>query len=266
MSRLQHSSDRCARHRAATEDNAGPRTGALHALQGLLAGPWLSLQAEPSGGAAAYQDFGERSAINVVAGRAINKNNSERKMALSKLEIEEQQKKEWLNEHLPYELMMARHSIAQLRQHSTFWLDWNAFLSSFAVSACNLAAFLTNGEKKGNNFQAHDFIEGFRSRKETLAKVFEKLEPQVFHLGKARPTDAGKFTLQEAEAIQSWIEREMGQFVKQLGSWRKHWNEQRATPEDRPVGPVLRITGLEPQTASSADPIRVTFDPSRLDD
>jgi hypothetical protein len=182
-------------------------------------------------------------------------------MAPSKFEIEEQQKEDWLNEHLPYELMMARYSIGQLRQLSTFWLDWNAFLSSFAVSACNLAAFLTNGEKKGNNFQAHDFIEGFRSRKESLSKVFEKLEPQVFHLGKARPTDQGKFTLQEAEAIHRWIEGEMDQFVRQLGSWRRHWNEQRATPESRPAGPTLRFTGMEPQTASSADPITPTFKP-----
>ena len=50
------------------EGDAHPRTGALHALQGLLAGPGLSLQAQPSGGAAADQDFGERSAVNVVAG------------------------------------------------------------------------------------------------------------------------------------------------------------------------------------------------------
>ncbi|WP_409189835.1 hypothetical protein [Bradyrhizobium sp. RDM4] len=177
------------------------------------------------------------------------------------MEIEEQQKKDWLSEHLPYELMMARYSIAQLRQ-ATFWLDWNAFHASFAVSARNLAAFLTNGEKKGNtNFQAHDFIEGFRSRKGDLAPAFVKLDPQVFHLGKVRPTDVGKFTLEEAVAIHSWIESEMEKFVEQLGSLRGHWNARRATPTDRPP-PTFRIT-RQLQTASSADPVIVSYDPGR---
>jgi hypothetical protein len=43
------------------------------ALQGLLAGARLSVQAEPLGGAARAQDFGERSAINVVAGGKIER-------------------------------------------------------------------------------------------------------------------------------------------------------------------------------------------------
>jgi hypothetical protein len=47
-------------------------TRTLHALQGLLASARLSLQAEPSGGAARDQDHGERSAVNVVAGRAVS--------------------------------------------------------------------------------------------------------------------------------------------------------------------------------------------------
>ena len=38
----------------------------------LLAGPGLSLQAQPSGGVARDQDHGERSAVNVVAGRVRN--------------------------------------------------------------------------------------------------------------------------------------------------------------------------------------------------
>ncbi len=66
---LQHASGRGSRHRAVTEGNAGPRTRTLHALQGLLGGSRLSLQAEPSGCAAHDQDHGERSALDMVAGR-----------------------------------------------------------------------------------------------------------------------------------------------------------------------------------------------------
>ncbi|MBI5319799.1 hypothetical protein [Bradyrhizobium sp.] len=178
-------------------------------------------------------------------------------MSFTKAEIEEKQKKDWLDEHLPYELKMARYSIAQMRGTSVFYLDWNAYHSSFAVSACNLAAFLTNGEKKGNNLQACDFVQNFKSRKDNLAGIFSKLEPQVFHLGKARPTDEGKFNLHEAEKILHWIEEEMAKFISQLGTWRKHWNEARSKPEARPVGPTLRLNRAL-QTASSADPRFVT--------
>ena len=40
-------------------------------LQGLLAGPALSVQTQPSGCTAANEDFGERPAVDVVAGRAV---------------------------------------------------------------------------------------------------------------------------------------------------------------------------------------------------
>jgi uncharacterized protein YhfF len=68
---LQHASDRGARPRAATEDNADPRTGTLHAVQGLLTASRATVQAEPSGGPASHQDHGERSALDMVAGGTI---------------------------------------------------------------------------------------------------------------------------------------------------------------------------------------------------
>lgn len=71
LPRLRHPSDRRVGHRAALEDHADPRTGALHALQGLLGGARLSVQAQSSGGASAHEDFGERSAVVLVAGRAV---------------------------------------------------------------------------------------------------------------------------------------------------------------------------------------------------
>jgi hypothetical protein len=46
-------------------------TGTLHAVQGLLAGAALSVQAQPSGRAATDQDFSRRSAFDVVAGRVL---------------------------------------------------------------------------------------------------------------------------------------------------------------------------------------------------
>jgi hypothetical protein len=40
-------------------------------LQGLLAGARLSVQAEPSGGASAHQDFGEQFGVALVAGKTL---------------------------------------------------------------------------------------------------------------------------------------------------------------------------------------------------
>ena len=55
-----------------------PKTTPVHELERYMRckdcsrGPGLSLQAEPSGGAARDQDHGERSALDVVAGRAVS--------------------------------------------------------------------------------------------------------------------------------------------------------------------------------------------------
>jgi hypothetical protein len=81
---LQHAPDRGPRHRAATEGNAGPRTGTLHALPPVLRSPGLSGQAEPSGGAARDQDHGGRSTLDVVAG------SDERGQGLMKYTIDRQ--------------------------------------------------------------------------------------------------------------------------------------------------------------------------------
>jgi hypothetical protein len=55
--------------RAATQDDVDPRTRALHALQGLLASPWLSLQAQPPRSAQGDKDISKRSAVDMVARR-----------------------------------------------------------------------------------------------------------------------------------------------------------------------------------------------------
>src|SRR5229473_2771185 len=103
----------------------------------------------------------------------------------TKAEIEKEQKIKWLDEHLPYELMMARYTIKRLKEQ-VFWLDWNAYHSAFAVAAANLAGFLTNTDSR--NLKASDFVGTFKSRKVDLASTFAKMEPQIFHLGKARPS------------------------------------------------------------------------------
>ena len=62
---------RAAAERAATEDNAYPRAGAVHALQALLTATGATVQAQPSGRTAADENFRQRSAVNMVAGGTI---------------------------------------------------------------------------------------------------------------------------------------------------------------------------------------------------
>ena len=167
----------------------------------------------------------------------------------TKAELEHQQIVKWLDEHLPYELMMARYTIKKLKE-PVFWLDWNAYHSAFAVAAANLAAFLTNSDTR--NLKAADIVPDFRSRKGDLSSTFAKMEPQIFHLGKARPSDKGKFDINDAIKVFDWIEAEMSKFVSQLGAWTKHWNQARSIPEHRVM--TIYFTGHEPKTASSTDP------------
>src|SRR6202022_3669761 len=60
-----------AGYRAPAEGDPNPRTRALHALQGLLAGPRLPVQAQPPSGPTDDKDLCQRPTVNVVAGRAM---------------------------------------------------------------------------------------------------------------------------------------------------------------------------------------------------
>lgn len=168
---------------------------------------------------------------------------------MTKAEIEEAQKITWLDEHLPYELKMCRYSLLMMREMYPFYLDWNMSLASFAVAAGNLSAFLTNSDGSGN-IKASDYVQGFKSRKGDLSGVFARMEPFIFHLGKARPTEKGKFSRDDAEMIAKWIEEEMAEFVSKLGSYEKYWNGPLALPEARP-SPSLILNGPAQQSSSA---------------
>jgi hypothetical protein len=188
---------------------------------------------------------------------------------LSKAELDEKQKQAWVEEHLPYELMMLRHTLKRITQkQNMFFLDWNAAHASFAVHAANLAAFLTNGESGNNNLKACELVPNFRSRKGKLDTTFNKMEPQIFHLGKARP-NAGqlKFNTEDAEKVSQWLEAEMKKFVEALlkTSYAEYWIEDRSVPPPE-NGPGMYIDASNP-SASSGTPQTISYtgmdDPNR---
>jgi hypothetical protein len=166
--------------------------------------------------------------------------------------VTENERFDYLDEHLPYALKMVRYDFNKINTE-LHYLDWNAYFESFAVNARNLVNLLTNRDK--GNVQAQEFVRGFRARKGDIQGPMNNLEKQVFHLAKRRPReDALKFGREKARPVFEWIEEGMGQFVSELSSADKpKWNAQKADPcygIDTPAtgGP----TGMaSPQSASS---------------
>ena len=117
----------------------------------------------------------------------------------------DQQRRDYLNEHLPYEMKMLRYTYGQM-QHRQHYLSWNAHYESFAVHARNLVNLLTNGDT--GNFKASDFVPGYRARIGDAQGSMGKLRTQVFHLGKKRPrTVIDKFNTEPgAKEVVEWIE------------------------------------------------------------
>jgi hypothetical protein len=170
----------------------------------------------------------------------------------------DQQRQDYLDEHLPYELKMLRYTYGQMlqRQH---YLSWNAHFESFATHAANLVRFLTNTDT--GNFKASDFVKGgYRARIGDAHGAMEKLKRQVFHLAKNRPkTVIDKFSTEpHAKEVFEWIETNFADFLSKLGQLRKFFNDKKADPSQDeglfimvgPTGP-----GASVQTACTASPI-----------
>jgi hypothetical protein len=69
LPRLRYSPNRGVGHCAPAEDDADTRARTIYALQRLFSNSRLRVQAQPPGRIATNEDLGERSAVDVVAGR-----------------------------------------------------------------------------------------------------------------------------------------------------------------------------------------------------
>jgi hypothetical protein len=148
---------------------------------------------------------------------------------------EDQQKRNYLDEHLPYMLKMLRYTYGQMLQKQHY-LSWNAHFESFAVHARNLVKFLTNSDAR--NFKAHRFVQDYKARVGDIQGAMAKLEQQVFHLGKHRPpTFVGKFNTEHAQEVRDWIEKNFDTFVNGLDDdLRPLFNDKKADPiQDDPL-------------------------------
>ena len=172
---------------------------------------------------------------------------------------DDQQMRDYLDEHLPYMLKMLRYTYGQMLQ-GQHYLSWNAHFELFAVHARNLVNFLTNSDT--GNFKAHEFVRDFKARKGDIDGPMRKLEQQVFHLAKARPKDAvGKFNSEHAGRVGEWVEENFEDFLSKLSKLsperRALFNNEKADPSmDKAMYITFGPTGPgAPPAACTASPI-----------
>jgi hypothetical protein len=161
----------------------------------------------------------------------------------------QQQKFDYLDEHLPFMLGQLRYDFAKINEVQYF-RDWNSYFQSYSVNARNLVQFLDNADK--GNFKATDFVVGFRHRKGEIQGALQRLRDQVFHLGKGRPRDKNlKFDSNFAAEVFAWIQDGMQDFTERLSpDDRKAWNAQKADPQFDKTTPSAG--SASPPSASSS--------------
>jgi hypothetical protein len=143
---------------------------------------------------------------------------------------DDEQKNEYLREHLPYELKMLHYTSKQMLEWQHY-LSWNAHYEAFAVHARNLVKFLSNGDD--GNFKADQFIRGgFKARTDHICSLMRKLDKQVFHSAKNRPsTLVGKFSADDAPPVCEWIEKNFADFLGKLSpEQRQMFDDKKADP------------------------------------
>jgi hypothetical protein len=160
--------------------------------------------------------------------------------------------RDFLAEHLPYELAMLHHCFGRFDVPGA---DWNAFMESFCIHARNLKQFVTNDKGKGNNcVVASDFADFHEPVPPNLTGAFQRLNSQMAHLAKTRTTAAAaKFTRDDAENVRAWLNAALEKFVAGLdasdhGQWAAAFS---TAPKSLKVSQTWSATNLPTQTTTS---------------
>jgi hypothetical protein len=147
---------------------------------------------------------------------------------------------------------MLRHTHRQLSRERS-QLNWNAFLESFAIHARNLMDFLTNGGDSRSR-KASDFESAYRPpARQEFVGTMNKLNLQILHLGKRRPSDSDEnLDVDAADKLYQWVEKAMPRFLASLRpEYRAHWNEELADLSKMGV-PQIQVGAMIP-TRTTAD-------------
>jgi len=168
-------------------------------------------------------------------------------------------RKEHLADHLPYELLMLRYTMAEIRKPQSTLL-WNALFESFGVHARNLYDFLTNGADS-RSLMAKDFNDSLKVDKGDVSGKMDRLRSEVLHLGKRRKgTQAEKIDLSDAEAVFGWIEAGMATFIASLGEYIAYWDANRADPSKVAAAPPTQGPTGPAQQSSTSHIVAVSYE------
>jgi hypothetical protein len=129
----------------------------------------------------------------------------------------EQEKIEYLNEHLQYEVKMLRWSYYHVQgEPPSPWR--NAFIEVFAVHARGPYDFCVSNDAR--DVLARDYVSDFEPPrpKDEIRDEIELLNKQIFHTSKARTAAPGrKFNMvTDGRKVLGWVEDALAEFVKEL--------------------------------------------------
>lgn len=149
--------------------------------------------------------------------------------------MNDQEKIDYLTDHLAYERLMMEYSFRQLQTHLP-QLAWNTHFESFVVHARTLYLFLTTGD--GTNAHASDFVQSFKVTKTDQTKsVYSRVNPQVLHLGKNR-AGATKIASNDLPQFYDFISENFDTFIAALPPTIKSaWNADLIDPIKVAVAP-----------------------------
>jgi hypothetical protein len=170
------------------------------------------------------------------------------------------EQRDYLEEHLPYELKMLRYTYGQMLQEQHY-LSWNAHFESFAVHARNLVKFLTNSDT--GNLKAGDFVQDYRARIGDEKGAMTRLLNQVFHLAKKRPKEVvDKFDTKDAKEVSDWIEKNFRDFLSKLECEQRDLFDKAKSDPNNDNALYITVGPTGPggtQTACTASPVATTI-------
>jgi hypothetical protein len=201
------------------------------------------VQAQPSSGAAINQDFRNRSAIDVVAGRALIRHpqalpiqhptHRRRVLSPAKLNKSAEGLQEVLNHHIPYEVRMMRQTFAMLADGpACLWVNQvviNALIESFCLHARSLIEFFAGETTPADNTSAakHFAKNGYQpcAVHGPSRELMGKLNGQIAHPSYSRTsTDDEKVSAKDRTVLMEFIEDELVRFSNDMKeTYKQHW-------------------------------------------
>ncbi|MCK1274429.1 hypothetical protein IVB46_04125 [Bradyrhizobium sp. 61] len=179
-------------------------------------------------------------------------------------------KKDYMREHLHYEIEMLRFTHDRLKSISSQMLA-NALMESFVVHARNLMDFFYN-QLDPKCFSAADFLPtgdpaAQKASFGDAGKAYGLVHNQTLHLGQRRPTlDKDKVGPDERQTLRDAIESQIPAFeAALLSDYKTIWDEtkRRSEAEKKRQAEMLQFSSGTPTATGASHGVTGPDDPNR---